>query len=231
MGNLADRAARGRRAEQLDLEARDADVPLSPTGEEQAQALGRHIAGLGADEVPTSVASSPYRRSADTARTALAHAGLDCGVWFDERLRERELGTFDGFTGVGIRARYPSEASRRDHLGKFYYRPPGGESWADVALRLRSFLRDVNDTDQERLWVFTHQAVITCFRYVLEGMDERQVLALDKEVPVPNGSTTTYQRGDDGVPQLVHYASAGAVAAGGAEPTHEPEHAGAGDES
>ena len=35
---------------------------------------------------------------------------------------------------------YPDEAKRRDLLGKFYYRPPGGESWADVALRIRSVL-------------------------------------------------------------------------------------------
>ena len=43
-------------------------------------------------------------------------------------------------TGAGIREQYPDEAQRRDLLGKFYYRPPGGESWADVALRIRSLL-------------------------------------------------------------------------------------------
>ena len=58
----------------------------------------------------------------------------------DERLRERDFGAFDGMTGAGIREQYPDEAKRRDLLGKFYYRPPGGESWADVALRIRSLL-------------------------------------------------------------------------------------------
>ena len=58
----------------------------------------------------------------------------------DERLRERDFGAFDGMTGAGIREQYPDEAKRRDLLGKFYYRPPGGESWADVALRVRSLL-------------------------------------------------------------------------------------------
>jgi broad specificity phosphatase PhoE len=229
VGNLADRAARGAGAPRLDLDARDADVPLSETGEEQARALGRHLADLPATAVPTAVASSPYRRAADTAQTALDVAHLRLPVHHDERLRERELGVFDGLTGTGIRSEYPEEAARRQHVGKFYYRPPGGESWCDVALRVRSFLRDVGARPAtDRLWIFTHQAVITCFRYVLDGMDERAVLALDTEVPMPNGSTTTYQRGPGGVPQLLDYASVSAVETEGARTTHEPEHAGRG---
>jgi broad specificity phosphatase PhoE len=229
IGNLADQAARGAGAARLDLDARDADVPLSDTGVEQARALGRHLADLPETATPTAVASSPYRRSADTARTALHTAQLRLPVHHDERLRERELGVFDGLTGTGIRAEYPDEAVRREHVGKFYYRPPGGESWCDVALRVRSFLRDVGARPAtDRLWIFTHQAVITCFRYVLDGMDEEAVLTLDRQVPMPNGSTTTYHRGPGGVPELVDYASAAAVQAEGAEPTHEPEHAGRG---
>lgn len=229
VGNLADLAARSAGAARLELDARDADVTLSDTGRDQALALGRHLRGLAPTAVPTAIASSPYRRSADTARLALAEAGLGLQVMYDERLRERELGLFDGLTGTGIRAEHPDEATRRDYLGKFYYRPPGGESWCDVALRVRSFLRDVGARPaSDRLWLFTHQAVITCFRYVLEGMDEATVLELDRDVRVPNASTTTYRRGPGGVPELVEYASATAVEAGGAEPTHEPEHAGRG---
>lgn len=229
IGNLADRAARGAGAPRLDLDARDADVPLSDTGEEQARALGQHLADLPATAVPTAVASSPYRRAADTARTALDSSGLRLPVHHDERLRERELGVFDGLTGTGIRAEYPDEAARRQHVGKFYYRPPGGESWCDVALRVRSFLRDVGARPAtDRLWIFTHQAVITCFRYVLDGMDEASVLALDAEVPMPNGSTTTYHRGPGGVPELLDYASTAAVETEGAPATEEPQHAGRG---
>jgi len=169
---------------------------------------------------------------ASTAELALAKAGLATSVMRDERLRERELGLFDGLTGTGIRAEYADEARRREHLGKFYYRPPGGESWCDVALRVRSFLSDVGTRPAtDRLWIFTHQAVITCFRYVLEGMDETAVLELDRTVDVPNASTTTYRRGPAGVPELVEYASSAVVQARGATPTKEPEHAGRGSAS
>ena len=47
------------------------------------------------------------------------------------------LTVFDGLTGKGIRSRYAEEAERRTHVGKFYYQPPSGESWCDVALRVR----------------------------------------------------------------------------------------------
>jgi broad specificity phosphatase PhoE len=232
IGNLADRAAREAGAARLELEDRDADVPLSETGQEQALALGRHLKKLAPTARPTAVVSSPYRRSADTARVALAEAELAIPVMHDERLRERELGLFDGLTGTGIRAEHRDEATRREHLGKFYYRPPGGESWCDVALRVRSLLRDVGTRPAtDRLWIFTHQAVITCFRYVLEGMDEATVLELDRTVNVPNASTTTYRRGAAGVPELVEYASSAAVESGGSQATHEPEHAGRGSAS
>ena len=81
---------------------------------------------------------SPYLRAVETARLAL---GAEAAVTIDERLRDRELGILDALTARGVDARLPQEAARRRWLGKFYYRPPGGEAWTDVALRLRSFLR------------------------------------------------------------------------------------------
>lgn len=230
VGNLADRAARESGAGRLELEDRDADVALSDLGREQAAALGRHLGELPESDRPTAVVSSPYLRAADTAQRALDEAGLGLPLARDERLRERELGIFDGLTGTGIRAEFATEATRREHLGKFYYRPPTGESWCDVALRVRSFLRDVRSLPEtERLWVFTHQAVISCFRYVLEGMDEQTVLDLDREVTVANASTTTYRRGPHGRPELVHHASVAAVESGGKPATAEPQQAGRGD--
>src|SRR3954470_15599216 len=89
-GNVADRMARDAGALRLDLDLRDADMPLSDLGEQQAEALGRHVAARGQDR-PTRVLTSPYERAAATARLAMAAAGLDAAVEPDERLREREL--------------------------------------------------------------------------------------------------------------------------------------------
>ena len=46
MGNLADADARRRGAGRLDIDVRDADVPLSPAGEQQADAVGRYLVDL-----------------------------------------------------------------------------------------------------------------------------------------------------------------------------------------
>lgn len=80
------------------------------------------------------VYSSPYVRACETARLALESAGLAGRVSFavDEGLREREFGVLDRLTRSGIRERRPDQAELRAHLGKFYHRPAGGESWADV---------------------------------------------------------------------------------------------------
>jgi broad specificity phosphatase PhoE len=209
MGNRADAAARSASSEQLDLHDRDADVELSPLGRDQAAALGRWLADAPDEWRPTLVLASPYRRAADTARAAVEGTGLP--VLFDERLRERDLGTFDGLTGRGIRARYPQEAARREKLGKFYYQPPSGESWADVVLRVRSFLADLgHGYEGERVWVFSHQAVIMAFRYVLEGIDEQHLLEIDREIQIPNASFTRFRCARDGA-QLETFADTRAV--------------------
>ena len=97
----------------------------------------------------------------------------------DERLREREFGVFDRPDHASASARnIPEEAEHRSRLGKFYHRPPGGESWADVILRLRSMLNTINlHYCDRRVLVVCHQVVVLCMRYILEELDEQQILA------------------------------------------------------
>jgi broad specificity phosphatase PhoE len=219
VGNLADRQARDSGADRLDLTARDADVELSDTGERQADALRRWVADLGADDRPDLVLSSPYRRALDTAVRAMAGTGIE--VVTDERLRERDLGVFDGLTGKGIRSAYPDEAERREKLGKFYYQPPQGESWADVVLRVRSLLADLRvGFEGAHVWVFSHQAVIMSTRYVLEALTESELLEIDAETRPPNVSLTTYARQGDHL-ELAGFADTSVLDAMDAEVTAE----------
>lgn len=197
LGNVARDAAHARGAEVLDLAERDMDVPLSPLGWDQAAALGRWFATQ--DDLPTVVISSPYVRAVETARAVVEHAGASCRVQLDERLREREFGILDLLTTQGIRARHPAEAERRARLGKFYHRPPGGESWVDVALRIRS-LRDsiAREHLDQRVLLVTHEVVVVIWRYLLDQLDEATTLALSRERAIANCSVTRYRRGDDG---------------------------------
>jgi broad specificity phosphatase PhoE len=142
----------------------------------------------------------------------------------DERLRERDFGAFDGMTGAGIREHHPEEADRRDLLGKFYYRPPGGESWADVALRLRSLLAtEALRHDCDRLLVVAHQAVIMVFRYVLEELTEQELLAVDRDHRVANASLTRYEMDADGSLRLAAFNEVDHLTAQAEPVTEEPD--------
>ncbi|WP_432485486.1 histidine phosphatase family protein [Kineococcus esterisolvens] len=197
-GNLADARARARGAEVVDVGERDADVPLSELGRRQAVAVGAWLATAPeAPPAPRVVLSSPYARALRTAEAVVRgarEAGLEVPApRTDERLRERDLGWWDGLTGAGVRARFPEEAARRTRLGKFYYRPPGGESWCDVALRVRSVLASLREEHAgQDVLVVSHQAVIMNFRLVLEDLDERSLLELDASEPLANCSVTSY---------------------------------------
>jgi broad specificity phosphatase PhoE len=222
MGNVADAHAQRTKSGRLELDVRDPDVPLSDTGRAQAEALGKWLAELPEDERPTAVLSSPFNRALTTAQLATENLGIR--VRTDERLRERDFGAFDGMTGAGIREHYPDEAKRRDLLGKFYYRPPGGESWADVALRIRSTLATEGlRYDCERLVIVAHQAVIMVFRYVLEELTEQELLAVDKDEQVANASLTRYDRDDDGNLRLTTFNEVEHLVSEAEEVTEEPD--------
>lgn len=194
-GNVAARDADRLGLERLEIEHRDADTPLSPLGAEQAAALGVALRDLHPDERPVAVWSSPYVRARQTARLALERAGLDLPVRTDDRLRDRELGVLDRLTRLGVERLHPEEDAARRHLGKLYHRPAGGESWLDVALRLRSWVADVRD-ETGPLLVVTHDAVVVLLRYVLEQLDEDGVMELVREHGVRNASLTTLVRRD-----------------------------------
>lgn len=195
-GNVARDAADAAGLAVIDIPMRDVDVPLSPLGERQASALGKWFAALPDDERPTVLLTSPYLRARHTAEIVRDAGGL-CSdrldLIVDERLREKEFGILDGLTTTGIRARHPEQAEFRRLLGKFYHRPPGGESWCDVILRLRSALDTISlHYAGERVLIVCHQVIVLCLRYLVECMTEEEILAIDRAGDVANCSVTSY---------------------------------------
>jgi broad specificity phosphatase PhoE len=192
-GNVAREIAEANDHPFIDIAHRDMDVPLSELGERQARAVGAWLATL-RRRTPSVVLASPYVRAERTASIALATAGIDLPVVLDERLREREFGVLDRLTKAGIAARYPEQVEARSRIGKFYHRPPGGESWCDVALRVRSMLDTVSrEHSGERVLIVAHQVVVMMFRYVIENLTEAEVLRISREVELANCSVTTFQ--------------------------------------
>ncbi len=194
-GNVARDAAEAAAGHLIDIAERDVDVPLSPLGAQQAQALGDWFATLAPDARPNVVLHSPYVRAAETARILIERLGEVpmLAVHADERLREKEFGILDRLTTHGIAHKYPELYEQRQHVGKFYFRPPGGESWCDVILRLRSVVDTITrEYGAERVLIVGHQVTVNCFRYLLERLDEARILAADRAGDVPNCGVTAY---------------------------------------
>jgi broad specificity phosphatase PhoE len=179
----------------IEIAQREADVPLSELGRRQAESLGRYMSELAVGRRPDLVLVSPFLRARETAE--LAVGGLDIRTRVDERLRDRDLGVLDLHTVQGIRSQFPEEAERRRHHGKFYYRPPGGESWTDVALRLRAVLREIEqDSPGRHVLIVAHDVVVALVRYILEDLDERVLMERASADPVSNASLSSWVRRD-----------------------------------
>jgi broad specificity phosphatase PhoE len=230
-GNVARDAAEAAGLHLIDIATRDVDTPLSALGRQQAQALGHWFGEMPEEERPSVVLCSSYVRAGDTARIVLEAAGIpldDVTFAADERLREKEFGILDRLTRHGITNKYPELSEQRAHVGKFYFRPPGGESWCDVILRLRSVLDTISrEYRRERVLIVGHQVIVNCLRYLLERLDEQQILEIDRAADVPNCAVTSYDfdptRGKNGklVLRLVNFVAP--LREAGAPITAEPD--------
>jgi broad specificity phosphatase PhoE len=110
-----------------------ADPPLDALGRQQALALAAGLKG----ERFAAIYASPLRRAAETAQALAEAAGL--AVTFDARLRERNLGEWQGLTFEEARRRDPERAKGDWRvLG-----PPGGEGQAALAARVAALLDEI----------------------------------------------------------------------------------------
>lgn len=170
---------------------RDVDVPLTPRGREQAREAGRFLAATHAPF--DAVYVSPYHRTRETADLAVEAMDPRPARVIEERVREKEFGILEGLTRTGVRTLQPQEHERRLKVGKYYYRPPGGESYPDVNLRVHSFLGTlVREHAGRRVLVVTHSVVVLSFRRLLERLEEEKVLELDRHDEPRNASLSVY---------------------------------------
>jgi broad specificity phosphatase PhoE len=226
-GNVARDAADAGGLELIDITGRDVDVPLSALGNTQAAALGRWFAAIPKGARPNVVFASPYLRARETAEFIRRAGGVDGDdeLIVDERLREKEFGILDRLTRRGIEKRFPDQAAARTRVGKFYHRPPGGEAWTDVILRLRTFADTISLHYSEpgcRVLVVAHQVIVLCMRYLIEEMDEATILGIDAAADVANCGVTEYVLRDDRL-ALAKYNFTAPLEHEGAPVTAEPD--------
>jgi alpha-ribazole phosphatase/probable phosphoglycerate mutase len=132
------------------------DVALTPFGREQAQTILRQRY---ASQRYDAAYTSNTQRAYDTA--CLMFADRPIRVLQDTRLRECDYGIYEG------RPREEMEAARMAAIHTPY---PNGESYVQVAARMRSFLADIAaGHDGQSLMLIGHAATLFTLEHLFRG--------------------------------------------------------------
>ena len=149
----------------------DGDVHLTELGRKQADDAG----GFLADYVETHHISldnsvlweSPYVRTEETSAEIRKHLAVP-KVYQDPRLIEKDFGEFnnvwyDEWRSVNQHAAEVMDVRSRSMRGKFFERPPQGDSPLDVYMRVSSFLETIGRDRYETVFIVAHGVVIRVF--------------------------------------------------------------------
>ncbi|MEN6479899.1 MAG: alpha-ribazole phosphatase [Anaerolineales bacterium] len=141
------------------------DTPLSEAGIEQAQRLAERLRS----EAIERLICSDLARAWQTAEPVAQALGL--AITPDERLREIDVGEWEGLTFGEIEQRYPALAAEWDHAGP-EVRIPGGESANDVARRAEAVLAELRSApDESSILLVTHGGWVQTFMCVALGVE------------------------------------------------------------
>jgi broad specificity phosphatase PhoE len=127
------------------------DIPLNAAGRAQAEGLKAQLDNIAFDIVY----SSPLRRAYETAEIIAGSNPIVC----DDRLAEIHHGIWQGKTQDEIAMRWPRDWQTWNS-DPDQFTPPGGESAAQVELRVKAFIGDMQS--QTALCV-SHGVVIQKF--------------------------------------------------------------------
>ena len=138
---------------------------LSARGRQYGQKLGEYF-NKTAYRPDLRVWTSSLKRTIETAQA------IEAAQEQLSALDELGSGVCDGMTYEEIAREYPLEFAARDE-DKFAYRYPGGESYADLVLRVEPIVKRL--VDEDNVLVIAHQAVLRCVIAVLLSKDEREL--------------------------------------------------------
>lgn len=152
------------------------DSPLTAVGVAQAQAFGRGLAMLLPDPASARVMASPLGRAWQTAVLAVDGMGGDpAAIEFDDRLMEHAFGQWEGLLWEEVKRDHPVALAAR-MADKWNAPAPDGESYRDVADRVRLWLADL-DPDGVTIAV-CHGVTARVIRGLYAGFSQDDTMAL-----------------------------------------------------
>ena len=174
----------------------DHSSPLTDEGREQAKATGEGLQReFGAFDA---VYHSPWLRTTETTDLLLQAFAKRPPVYRNLFLLEQNFGQLDPCLWPHRLEEYARAYAlfeqQRAIMGRFYCRPPDGESWADVCMRSHQFLGVIFRPDHagQRLLVVTHGVTQQSFRYHLEHPTEEELVEEYQRTPNRNCGTGAY---------------------------------------
>jgi probable phosphoglycerate mutase len=145
------------------LQGQSDEPRLSPLGQKHAEALA---ATLGQIEIDA-IYASPLARAMETARP-LAQA-LKLPIQTDDRLKEINIGVFQGTLAAELADRFPEDAARwRSQDPDF--RIPGGESRRDLMKRAQAAFDEILASAHRQVAVVAHGGVLAAALKSLIGV-------------------------------------------------------------
>ncbi|KFI63875.1 histidine phosphatase family protein [Bifidobacterium cuniculi] len=167
---------------------------LTGTGRRQAHLIGRWL--VSKQESFDQYLVSPYIRARETA----VNMELPGARWRENRLlRERSWGEISTRPRTEFREQYPNNWDFRE-ADPLYWRPPAGESIADVSEnRVQNLLNDLSrNADGESVVMVTHGDFMDALRLTIEDLSDEQYLEMshDPQWAIPNCTCLHYSRKD-----------------------------------
>ena len=157
------------------------ESPLTDFGREQAAALGRMLRAVLPDP-GLDIVASPLARAFETAQIIAGELGRAAGdVRADQRINDFDVGVLAGYPGWDAVAADHPELARLRIEDPIRFRPPGGESGADVLARARDFLGERDAVGRDTL-VVCHGVINKFIRAasVIQSRDEPERRVRDR---------------------------------------------------
>ncbi|MGE3073115.1 MAG: histidine phosphatase family protein [Dehalococcoidia bacterium] len=149
------------------------ETDLTPKGEAQAQALGQRLAKVKLDAIYT----SDFSRAIRTASLAAGQRALTPRA--DPDLRELHYGEWELEKGGDVARKWRTQYRLMRHEDPAW-RPPGGESVAEVRARTRAaFDRIVAAHEGQKVLVVAHGTALNCLISTLLDMPESHVFRVE----------------------------------------------------
>ncbi|HEY1681857.1 MAG TPA: histidine phosphatase family protein [Candidatus Tumulicola sp.] len=148
------------------------DPPLNTVGLKQAAEAARALHDVAFDLALT----SPKRRCRQTC--AIVVPTIDARI--DDRLIEVDFGEWEGRTSQWLEE-HAAEALRRRRERPADFRPPGGESFMDAAIRLQPLAETLDRNDAVRTLIVAHRGTLGVLERLLRGLpiDSTAVVPLE----------------------------------------------------